>query len=216
MKLKRTKQLTTLAMLSALSYTLMAVGRVPVTLFLKYDPKDIIITIGGFIFGPLSALLISSVVSLVEMVTLSDTGIIGLIMNILSTVCFACTASYIYKKKHNLKGAVTGLVCGILLMVFAMLLWNYLITPLYMNVSREQVAGMLIPIFLPFNLLKGVLNAALTLLIYKPVVSGLRKAHIVEIKENSIKGKINIGLILVASLIVITCILIILAYNGII
>ena len=216
MKLKRTKQLTTLAMLSALSYTLMAVGRVPVTLFLKYDPKDIIITIGGFIFGPLSALLISSVVSLVEMVTLSETGIIGLIMNILSTVCFACTASYIYKKKHNLKGAVTGLVCGILLMVFAMLLWNYLITPLYMNVSREQVAGMLIPIFLPFNLLKGVLNAALTLLIYKPVVSGLRKAHIVEIKENSIKGKINIGLILVASLIVITCILIILAYNGII
>lgn len=216
MKLKRTKQLTTLAMLSALSYTLMAVGRVPVTLFLKYDPKDIIITIGGFIFGPLSALLISSVVSLVEMVTLSETGIIGLIMNILSTVCFACTASYIYKKKHNLKGAVTGLVCGILLMVFAMLLWNYLITPLYMNVSREQVAGMLIPVFLPFNLLKGVLNAALTLLIYKPVVSGLRKAHIVEIKENSIKGKINIGLILVASLIVITCILIILAYNGII
>ena len=88
MKLKRTKQLTTLAMLSALSYTLMAVGRVPVTLFLKYDPKDIIITIGGFIFGPLSALLISSVVSLVEMVTLSETGIIGLIMNILSTVCF--------------------------------------------------------------------------------------------------------------------------------
>ena len=106
-------------------------------MFLKYDPKDIIITIGGFIFGPLSALLISSVVSLVEMVTLSETGIIGLIMNILSTVCFACTASYIYKKKHNLKGAVTGLVCGIILMVFAMLLWNYLITPLYMNVSRE-------------------------------------------------------------------------------
>ena len=78
------------------------------------------------------------------------------------------------------------------------------------------MAGMLVPVFLPFNLLKGVLNAALTLLIYKPVVSGLRKAHIVEIKENSIKGKINIGLILVASLIVITCILIILAYNGII
>lgn len=214
--MKKTKRLTTLAMLAALAYTFMAVGRIPVTLFLKYDPKDIIITIGGFLFGPLSAFLVSATVSLVEMVTLSDTGIIGLIMNILSTVCFACTASFIYKKNHSLKGAIAGLISGTLLMVAAMLLWNYLITPLYMNIPREQVAGMLIPVFLPFNLLKGILNSAFTLLIYKPVVGGLRKAHIIEMNEATAKGKTNWGLILVSSVIIITCILIILVYNGII
>lgn len=31
------------------------------------------------------------------------------------------------------------------------------------------VAELLLPVFLPFNLLKGSLNTALTLLIYKPV-----------------------------------------------
>lgn len=48
---ERTKKLTTLAMLCALSYIAVAVFRIPVVLFLKYDPKDVIIAIGGFIYG---------------------------------------------------------------------------------------------------------------------------------------------------------------------
>ena len=102
----KTKKIVIIAMLCAIAYAVMVVGRVPVVLFLKYDPKDVIITIGGFLFGPLTAFLVSVVVSLVEMVSVSDTGIIGCIMNILSTCAFACTAAYIYKKKHTLSGAV--------------------------------------------------------------------------------------------------------------
>ena len=81
----------------------------------------------------MTSFLISLIVSLIEMVTVSETGPIGCIMNILSTCCFACTAAFIYKKQHTMKGAITGLVAGCLLTTAVMLLWNYLITPIYMG-----------------------------------------------------------------------------------
>ena len=59
-----------------------------------------------------------------------------------------------------------------------MLLWNYLITPIYQKVPRDVVAAMLPTVFLPFNLVKGGLNMAITLLLYKPVVTALRKARL--------------------------------------
>ena len=46
----KAKRITTIAMLCALAYVVMAVGRVPVVLFLKYDPKDVVITLGGLIW----------------------------------------------------------------------------------------------------------------------------------------------------------------------
>lgn len=85
-------------MLCAIAYALVAVCRIPVVLFLKYEPKDVVIAMGGFMMGPLASLLISTVVSLVEMVTVSDNGFYGLLMNILSTCAFACPAAFIYKK----------------------------------------------------------------------------------------------------------------------
>jgi riboflavin transporter FmnP len=69
-----------------------ALVRIPVVLFLKYEPKDVVITIGGFLLGPMASLIISALVSLIEMFTISDTGPIGCLMNLLSTCSFACTA----------------------------------------------------------------------------------------------------------------------------
>ena len=146
-----TKKLVILGMFCAIAYAVMLVGRVPIVLFLKYDPKDVIIAIAGFLYGPLSSFLISVVVSFIEMISTSETGFIGLVMNILSTCSFACLAAWIYKKNHTLKGAVTGLVIGVVVMTSVMLLWNYLITPIYMGYPREAVAALLVPAFLPFN-----------------------------------------------------------------
>ena len=42
------KKLVTLAMLSAIAYLVMFMFRIPIVLFLKYDPKDTIIAIAGF------------------------------------------------------------------------------------------------------------------------------------------------------------------------
>lgn len=187
----------------------------PLVLFLKYDPKDIVIVIGGFIWGPMTAFFVSLVVSLIEMFTISDTGIFGLIMNVLSSCTFACTAAAIYKKKRTMAGAVQGLVTGWLLTVMVMMLWNYLITPFYMGYPREAVVKLLLPAFLPFNLIKGGLNTAFTLLLYKPVVNGLRKAHLIPDLNRQEQGSFNIGLFSVASLILVSCILVVLVLRGI-
>lgn len=211
----KTKKITTTAMLCAVAYVVVVVGRIPVVLFLKYDPKDIIITLGGLIWGPMTSFIVSVIVSLIEMVTISENGVLGCIMNIISTCSFACTASVIYKKKRILPGAVTGLVTGSLMMVLVMLLWNYLITPIYMGYPREVVAELLIPAFLPFNLLKAGLNAGFTFLLYKPVTTALRKAGYISDSQN-VQGRRPIGLWLFSGILVITCILLILSFNGII
>ena len=202
----KTKKIAMLGVLAALAYLSVVLINIPVVSvdFLKYEPKDVIITLGGFMFGPVSAALLSVVVSFLEMVTISSTGIIGCVMNILSTWGFACVATLIYKRVHTLKGAIIGLAAGCLTATALMLLWNYLITPLYMGLAREAVVEMLLPIFLPYNLLKCAMNAALTMLIYKPLVTALRRANLLEPSGAQAAGTRNMGIILVSLLVVAT------------
>ena len=212
MKKFSVKKLVLMAMLAAFSYMLMALVRIPVVLFLKYEPKDVVITIGGFLLGPMASFIVSLVVSLIEMVTVSETGPIGCLMNLLSTCSFACTAAFIYKRQHTLKGAGIGLAAGSVFMVGIMLLWNWLISPLYMGVERSAVEALLLPAFLPFNLLKAGLNSALTLGLYKPVATALRKTGLVETGNRT--GASKIGIYLFAAGLLITCILLLLVLQG--
>ena len=210
------KKLCVLAMLAAVSFIVantLYISIFPAAPFLKYEPKDVIITIGGFLYGPLASLLISVVVSLPEML-ISGTGPIGGIMDILSTCSFACVAALLYKRRHTLAGAVSGLALGSVLMVIAMLLWNWLVSPLYMGVERAVIESMLLPIFLPFNLLKTGLNSALVLFLYKPVVTALRKAGLVEAPTKN-KGTSKLGIYLFAAVLLITCTPLILVIKGI-
>ena len=213
-KLFSVKEMVLIAMLAALAYVIVALVRIPVVLFLKYEPKDVIITIGGFLLGPLAAFVTSLVVSLVEMVSISDTGPIGALMNLLSTCSFACTAAIFYKKRHTLSGAIWGLLLGSVIMVAAMLLWNWLITPLYMGVERSAVEGMLIPMFLPFNLLKAGLNSALVLVLYKPLVTALRKANLVPSQPKSSTTANKTGVWILGLILLATCILLLLVFQG--
>ena len=211
-----TKELTTLAMLTAIAYALVCCVRIPIVLFLKYEPKDVVITIGGFLLGPPAALVSAFVVALIEMFTISDTGIIGCIMNFLSTCSFAIPAALCYKHRHTMKGAIVGLLTGTVVMVGTMLLWNYLITPLYMTgTSRSDIAGMLIPVFLPFNLLKAGLNSAFILLLYKPLVVSLRKAGLLPSTGTGVRVTKS-GVTIFAALLLITCVLFVLVLRGII
>ena len=212
MKKLSVKKLVLMAMLAAIAYMIMALIRIPVVLFLKYEPKDVVITIGGFLLGPMASFVISLLVSLIEMVTVSDTGPIGCLMNLLSTCSFACVAAFIYKKQHTLKGAIAGLAAGSVFMVGIMLLWNWLISPLYMGVERSAVEALLLPAFLPFNLLKAGLNSGLTLFLYKPVVTALRKTKLVEPGNST--GTSKVGIYLFAAGLLITCILLLLVFQG--
>ena len=134
-----------------------------------------------------------------------------------SSCCFACVAAFIYKRKHTLKGAITGLIVGCLSATAVMLLWNFLITPIYMGVPRATVAAMLVPVFLPFNLVKGGLNMALILLLYKPVVTALRKARLVPESHAPVegKGKLSAGFLLFSLALLATFVVLALVLMGI-
>ena len=217
------KKMATLAMLAAVSYLLVFLVRIPVVMFLKYEPKDVAVTVGGFLFGPLSAFLVSLVVSLVEMVTISETGPIGALMNLLSTCSFACTAAFIYKKKRSLGGAIWGLAAGSVVMVAVMLLWNWLIPPYYMfqiqspedlTAARNAVEALLLPAFLPFNILKAGLNSLIVMAVYKPLVTALRRVGLLEQRPEASSGS-RVGMFLFMGVLLITCILLILVLQGI-
>ena len=225
MSSERIRKLTTLAILSAMAYVVMVFIKVPMfpgvpaVSFLNYEPKDVVIAIGGFLFGPLAGMAISVVVALVEMVTVSTTGIYGAIMNALSSCTFACTAAFVYKKWRKLPGAATGLACGIVITVPVMLLWNYLIVPIYTGAPRDYVATLLVPYFLPFNLLKYGLSAAITMLLYRPIRVALDKSRLLPAPppvEGAKRARVNIGVILISALIIITCVLVLLSSRGVI
>lgn len=216
MNIKKTKKLTTTAMLCALAYITVLFGRIPVILFLKYDPKDVVIVIGGLLFGPLTSVVVTVIVSVVQMFTISGTGILGCIMNIVSSCSFACPAAFIYKRRRRLSGAMLGLFCGVVSQAAVMMLWNYLITPVYLGYPREEVVKLLLPAFLPFNLIKGGLNGAFTMLLYKPVVTALRRFHVVESAGGPEKMRINMGVLLAALFVIVSCVLLILSFHEVI
>lgn len=218
------QKLTIMGLLCAVSFVstmlLHSIPIMPSAPYLSLDPKDAVIAIGGFIFGPVAALIMTAVVCLVEMVTISSTGIIGFVMNVLSTGVFVAVSTTLYYRKPKFKNAVIGLILGTVSMTAVMLLWNYLITPLYTGMDRSLIVPMLPTVFLPFNLLKGAINAALTLFLYKSVVTVLRKAKLLpaaekKVKDSSEKSFAITPLVMISSLVVlVSCVLIILVING--
>jgi len=223
MQKTNTKKITVLAMLSALAllltylfYIIPIPAFMPAAPFLNYEPKDVVIAISGFLFGPLAVVPMAIIVGLLEM-PFSGTGIIGLVMNVLSTCAFACTAAFIYKKWRTLIGAGVGLAAGVVMLSLVMILWNYFLTPVFMGIPREAVAAMLLPVFLPFNLIKGGLNAALTILLYKSVRLALDKSKLLPVSDDAKvkQAKMSLGAFLVSIVVLVTCVLIILSWQGI-
>lgn len=170
----RLRRMVAIAMFTAMAYVAMLVLHIKVG-FLTMDVKDAVITLCGLYFGPVAAVLIAVLVPVLELFTISETGIYGLIMNILGSAVFAATVALIYKWKRTLWGAVAGLVSGVLLMSAVMVVANLLITPYFMGVTADVVRGMIPGLLLPFNLLKGVINAGAVLFLYKPLSRVLRR-----------------------------------------
>ncbi|MBC8570776.1 ECF transporter S component [Zongyangia hominis] len=172
-----TRKMAMMAMLAAISVVLVIIHvPFPPAPFLEYDPADIPILIGAFAFGPTAGLLITVVVSVVQGFTLSSgSGIIGVVMHILATGSFVLVAGSIYSRKKTRKSAVLGLSLGALTMTVMMVLMNLVFTPIFMNTPIEAVAKMLLPIIIPFNLMKAGINAVVTLVLYKAVSRFLKE-----------------------------------------
>ncbi len=164
------------AVFAALAYALMLVFHFKVQ-FLTFDLKDAVITIAGLLLGPVAALVISLLVAVLEL-TVSDTGIYGFIMNFASSATFSVVASLVYQYRKRLAGAILGLISAVLALVAVMMALNLVVTPFFMGVSAHDVAAMIPTLFLPFNAVKALANAALVLILYKPVSRAMVAARL--------------------------------------
>jgi ECF transporter S component (folate family) len=199
---EKTKRLVILSLFCALSYICVFIFRFKVS-FLTFDFKDAIIAVSALLYGPLAGIIVSSAVSFLEFITVSDTGVYGLIMNFLSTVAFCLPVSLIYKHKKTATFAIIGLVFSVISVVLVMISANLLITPYYMNAPVEAVKKMILPTLLPFNLTKAIVNASLTMIIYKPIVNAVRSIGGISVqKESSYKFNKKTIVLLIASLVV--------------
>jgi riboflavin transporter FmnP len=179
-----TEKMAGIAIFSALAFVVSLVVRFPVQ-FLTFDAKDAVITIAAFVYGPLSAVIISFLAALIEMITISTTGWYGFLMNFASSAVFSLTASLIYTKKRNLNGAIISLYSAIGATVGVMILLNLLITPLYLQyvgapITNADMVAMLPTLLLPFNFAKALMNSAIVMLLYKPTVMALKRLGLVK------------------------------------
>lgn len=172
------RKLCAVSVFCALAYICVFLIRFKVN-FLTFDLKDAIMAIGSMYFGPVTAIFMPSVVSLIEFLTISDTGVYGLIMNFLSSTSFCLVASVIYKFRKNLIGAVMALITAVVVMTGVMLVANIFVTPYYMHVTSDVVKGLIPTLLLPFNLIKGIVNASVVMILYKPFSSALRSSGII-------------------------------------
>ena len=179
-----TKRLVGMAMFAALAYGVTFIFRIPVQ-FLTFDAKDAILTIAAFIYGPIAAIIMSLIPALIEFVTISGTGFWGFLMNFASSACFSCTASVIYKYRRSFNGSIVGLYASVLATTAVMMVLNILVTPIYMGVPRVAVIELLPTLLLPFNFAKALMNAAITMLIYKPVSIAMKRAKLIQGKMDA-------------------------------
>ena len=195
-----TKRIVGIAVFATLAFGVTFVFRIPVS-FLTFDAKDAILTVAAFIYGPISAVLMSLISALLEFIIISDTGPYGALMNFISSSAFSATASLIYKYRRTLTGAIIGLYLSVAVTTGVMAVMNLLITPLYMGVERTAVVALLPKLLLPFNFAKALMNAAIVMLIYKPIALALRRAKLVDGKPMQTKfGKQSIITIIVGAL----------------
>ncbi len=210
-----TRKIVFMGLICALAYISMFVFRIKVS-FLTFDLKNTILVIGSLIFGSICGIVTSLVVSVVEMITISDTGIWGCLMNFLSSAIYVAIAGLIYKYKKTLSGAIIGLLVASVAMTAAMIPLNLIFTPIYTGAPVSVVKDMIIPLLLPFNAIKAVLSSAITLLIYKPVSNIFKSAGIGFNNDKSFKiNHKSIILAIVSVVIIIACIvLFVMCYNG--
>ena len=168
----KTKKLTTIAMLTALSAVLITLVHFPLfpaAAFLQYDPADVAILIGTFAFGPAAGVAITVVASAIQAFLLGGDGVYGFLMHVIASGSLVLVAGIIYRVVHTRSGAILGLLSGTVAMGLVMMAANHFITPYFMGAPTEVVDAMLVTVILPFNLLKAGINSVITFLVYKSV-----------------------------------------------
>jgi len=164
------RKLVQLALLAAIGLVLMYFIRfpiIPAAPYLIYDPADIPIILAAFLFGPLSGLALTFIVSVIQGIALSSDGFVGAFMHFCATGSYCLLAGLIYKRKRDMAGAVIALAAGVCVMSLLMILLNIVIQPLYYGLPVKAVTDIILPVLLPFNLIKAGVNSAIAFIVFK-------------------------------------------------
>ena len=196
------RRIALIAVFGALAYALMLVIHFKVS-FLTLDLKDTVITLAGLYFGPGAALSLSVLVPLLELISVSDTGLYGFLMNFISTATFSLTASFIYRYKRSLVGAIGALLSAAAATVGVMMLFNLWVTPYYMGVTVETVKGLIPTLLLPFNTVKSCMNVGFVLLLYKPISTVMQRMKLIAKKDQKTSWNWKTIAVLVLALVLI-------------
>lgn len=146
---------------------------VPGVAWLKYDPSGIVALVAGLVFGPATGAVVSIVSYLPHIATAS--GFWGMLMAIAATFSLVMPAALVYRRDHSRKGLVIGLVIGAVASVAVCIVMNLVVTPIYARMSFSDVAALVVPALLPFNVAKVAINCVVTALILEPVSKALGK-----------------------------------------
>ena len=191
MKKNTTHNLTVAAMLSAVAFILMFIEfPIPMLIpsFVKMDFSDLPALLGAFALGPVYGVVISFMKNLLHIVIKgTSTACVGELCNFMLGAVFSAVAGFVYKRSKTRRSALIGAGLGALVMAVVSVPYNYFIVyPAYVvmyHLPLEAIIGMyqainpsvdgllacLLTFNLPFTLFKGLLDAALCFLIYKPL-----------------------------------------------
>lgn len=178
-----TRQLVTMALMTAIGVLLSFIEfpLLPGVAWLKFDASNMPAMVAGFAYGPGGGVAVGIVTAILHGLLMADFS--GAVMNIIIAVFYILPAALIYKHKHTFAGAIVALIVGTLLAVVGAIVGNLIITPSWLGVPLDAVIAMIIPVLIPFNLLKGLLNSVLTLIIYKSI------SNLITPKKDQKKGR---------------------------
>lgn len=191
------RALVQIGMLAAIAIVLMLFD-IPLPFapsFYKIDFSEVPVLIGCFAMGPAAGAAIEFVKILLNFaVNGTTTAGIGELSNFVLGCALVLPAGIIYKKNHNRRGAMIGMAAGtVLLVILGCLINAFVLLPAYgkaFGMPVEALVGMgtavnphitglstfVLLAVAPFNLLKGVLDSLIVLLIYKKI-SPILKMH---------------------------------------
>jgi len=165
--MKVVRRITTAGVLSALSVVLAIVVKFPLlphAPFLLYEPSDVPLLLGAFRLSPLWVTGISAVVA-VAMGLTGTGGIIGMISRFVGSAALALTAAVVYRRlADRQRGKLISVALGIVVYTLAEIVLTIILGPLFFGDVRMALA-MILPVVVPFNLLKGTINGVAALIV---------------------------------------------------
>lgn len=140
----------------------------PATSYLMLDFGNALIMLVGFLLGPIEGLIVCVIKETLRILLKNGTGGVGELANMLVTSAYILLPATVYYFKKGLKVVIPTLIAGCLIATgVAMLVNRFILFPAYMGSDGAIVFAQVWMFVLLFNLIKGVANTVVTVVLYK-------------------------------------------------